>query len=492
MVKLLNLKELKNLRKKFKNTKIGLCHGAFDIVHLGHLEHFREAKKNVKKLVVSITTDKFIKKGPNQPYNNENKRINFLKFIKEIDYLYLDNNLTAENVISNLKPDIYFKGKDYLQPDLSQNLKKEVNILKVNKGKLIFTKSELMSSTKILNNKLSIFSENSQKYLNNLSKKNSFNQILRAFENLENNEINIIGEPIIDSYVYCDIKGVTSKDPALSAVESFEERIGGGVISIAKIASNFVKKVNLYTYGDEKILKKEFKYFKNIKYFNFNKKKTIQEKKRFISSNRYEKLIQISNFVNNDFTKIENKKIIDKIKSLKNLIICDYGIGLFKTDLVKNINKLKSDKFINVQTNSLNYGLNLYSKYKKCLFMCLDKKEWNLADSIKGEINLKSFDQKKKNFKLKAITMGKDGSYFFSKNKKKIFSPVIIKKTVDTTGCGDAYFMMAILMIMSKLKDDLVPFVSNTYAGIHGQYIGNKKITNKIEFMKYLKSILNY
>ena len=124
--------------------------------------------------------------------------------------------------------------------------------------------------------------------------------------------------------------------------------------------------------------------------------------------------------------------------------------------------------------------------------MCLDKKEWNLADSIKGEINLKSFDQKKKNFKLKAITMGKDGSYFFSKNKKKIFSPVIIKKTVDTTGCGDAYFMMAILMIMSKLKDDLVPFVSNTYAGIHGQYIGNKKITNKIEFMKYLKSILNY
>jgi len=37
--------ELEKLRIKFKNKKIGLCHGVFDIVHLGHIKHFEQAKK---------------------------------------------------------------------------------------------------------------------------------------------------------------------------------------------------------------------------------------------------------------------------------------------------------------------------------------------------------------------------------------------------------------------------------------------------------------
>ena len=70
--------ELEKLRIKFKNKKIGLCHGVFDIVHLGHIKHFEQAKKKVDILLVSVTADKFVKKGFSQPYNNENKRVLFL------------------------------------------------------------------------------------------------------------------------------------------------------------------------------------------------------------------------------------------------------------------------------------------------------------------------------------------------------------------------------------------------------------------------------
>ena len=31
--------------KKIKNSKIGLCHGCFDLVHPGHLMHFQDARK---------------------------------------------------------------------------------------------------------------------------------------------------------------------------------------------------------------------------------------------------------------------------------------------------------------------------------------------------------------------------------------------------------------------------------------------------------------
>ena len=54
---------LKNI-KKFKKKKIVLCHGAFDIVHIGHINHFKEAKKFGDILIVSLTDDSYIKKGP--------------------------------------------------------------------------------------------------------------------------------------------------------------------------------------------------------------------------------------------------------------------------------------------------------------------------------------------------------------------------------------------------------------------------------------------
>ena len=89
MARAISFSELKNLKKNFSQKKIGLSHGAFDILHLGHLKHFEIAKKNVDILVVSLTGDKYIKKGPNNPYNNQNNRASFLKHIKNIDFIYI-------------------------------------------------------------------------------------------------------------------------------------------------------------------------------------------------------------------------------------------------------------------------------------------------------------------------------------------------------------------------------------------------------------------
>ena len=36
--------ELKKIRLKYKNKKIGLCHGGFDIFHIGHLNHQKKQK----------------------------------------------------------------------------------------------------------------------------------------------------------------------------------------------------------------------------------------------------------------------------------------------------------------------------------------------------------------------------------------------------------------------------------------------------------------
>jgi len=115
------------MRKKNKLI-IGLCHGVFDLVHIGHIKHFSEAKKNCNHLIVSITSDEFVKKskGPNKPIFNENERAKILKSLKIVDEVIISDCETAIDSIKKVKPNFYFKGKDY-KKSLDKNLNLERN-----------------------------------------------------------------------------------------------------------------------------------------------------------------------------------------------------------------------------------------------------------------------------------------------------------------------------------------------------------------------------
>ena len=107
--KIVTLNHLKNIRKKCieNNKKIVLVHGVFDVIHLGHIEHFKEAKKNGEILVVSLTLDKFVNKGFNKPYFKIDQRTKFLSHINLIDYITISQSESSVEVIKNLRPDFY-------------------------------------------------------------------------------------------------------------------------------------------------------------------------------------------------------------------------------------------------------------------------------------------------------------------------------------------------------------------------------------------------
>ncbi len=485
-----NKKDLINLRKKFKKKKIGLCHGVFDILHFGHLEHFTEAKKNCEILLVSLTSDEFVKKGPNQPYNSDVKRAAIIQSLEICDYVYINNSPIANDVIRDLKPNIYFKGQDYLKKDFTNNLAKEIKELRKNKGKFFITKTKLMSSSHILNKNFSGWSKEQIKTLKTIKKTTSFEEIKKIFENISNQEITIIGEPIIDKYTYCEVSGKATKDPTLSLIKKETFDYSGGVISIAQILSKFYKKINLITFGDKKILNKLLKKFNNINVTSVIHYE-IQEKERLINEGRIQKLVQIANYKNLEFNKNIANKIVKKIKSFnsKNVIIADFGIGLFTRQIIKNLEKINKNFFVNVQTNSLNLGSNLFTKYKKYKYLSLDLKEWQLG------LQLQNPDTKlieKKIIKIrgsKSITLGQDGSIYLN-GKKKFYSPVFDTKVVDTTGCGDAYFAITSMLISQKdINKNLIPFLGNIYAGMHSQYLGNSKITDSVSYLKYINSL---
>lgn len=104
------VKELKR-----RNKKIVTTNGVFDILHLGHIYSFLNAKKYGDVLIIALNTDRSVKKikGNLRPINNQNNRALLLASLAMVDYVFLFNEKTPEKVLAELKPNFHVKGSEY-------------------------------------------------------------------------------------------------------------------------------------------------------------------------------------------------------------------------------------------------------------------------------------------------------------------------------------------------------------------------------------------
>lgn len=156
---------------KHSNKKIVLCHGVFDLFHVGHLNHINEAKKYGDVLIISLTSDRYVNKGPGRPFFNLEKRMRVMAAIANIDYVISSDSPDAVSIINKIKPDIYFKGPDYksVKDDFTGFIKKEINAVKKNKGKIIYSTGDVYSSS-VLINKISDFTNDQRKIIDHVNK----------------------------------------------------------------------------------------------------------------------------------------------------------------------------------------------------------------------------------------------------------------------------------------------------------------------------------
>ena len=218
--KVFTLDELSKKSKKYRDSgkKVVLCHGAFDLIHTGHIRYLKSARAEGDVLFVTVTADKFVNKGPGRPTFSINNRLKFLQEIQCIDYLYNSNDATAEKIIKNLKPNFYCKGNDYSkkQTAYDKNLKKELNALKIIKGNFKIIKEASFSSSQFINeNSLQNFNEDCKTYINSIRKKLNLSQLTQDLDLIKKKKVLIIGETMIDKYITTQSIGKSGKEPML-------------------------------------------------------------------------------------------------------------------------------------------------------------------------------------------------------------------------------------------------------------------------------------
>ena len=110
---------LKNEQKAGK--RIVFTNGCFDIIHPGHIFILEQAKSKGDILVVGLNSDQSIKgfKSDLRPICTQDDRAYVLAGLASVDYIFIFNEATPENVIMEISPDVLVKGKDYKIDDIA-------------------------------------------------------------------------------------------------------------------------------------------------------------------------------------------------------------------------------------------------------------------------------------------------------------------------------------------------------------------------------------
>ena len=123
--------------------KTVLANGVFDVFHYGHLAYLQEARKYGDVLVVAVTMDEYVNKGPGRPAFSLKERMAIVEALAIVDQVIPSKS--GPEAVKAVKPDVYVKGKEY------ENRLPEKALVEFYGGRVVFTDTPTYSSTAILN-----------------------------------------------------------------------------------------------------------------------------------------------------------------------------------------------------------------------------------------------------------------------------------------------------------------------------------------------------
>ncbi len=140
-------------KSRTNGSRVVMCHGVFDPIHPGHILHLQSARQFGDVLVVTVTADRYVNKGPWRPIFNEGLRARTIASIEVVDHVVVNDSPTAVDTITTLRPDVYVKGADYedASKDLTGRISDEASAVQEVGGRIEFTHDEAFSATSIVN-----------------------------------------------------------------------------------------------------------------------------------------------------------------------------------------------------------------------------------------------------------------------------------------------------------------------------------------------------
>ena len=478
------------------------CHGVFDLLHPGHIQHFEAAKREGDILIVTVTPDEYVGRGPGRPVFNQRLRAESVAALECVDYVAINEWPTAVETIKKLKTDVYAKGSDYAnrEDDLTGQICKEEEAIKSIGGRLHFTDEITFSSTKLLNLHFDVYPEQVQKFLEGFRRNYSAEDIIKRLNNLKKMKVLVIGDTIIDQYHYCETLGKSPKDNIIAAKYLDEETFAGGALAAANHIAGFCEDVHLVTCLGRQNSYEEFilTHLKsNIKpKFFYREDAPTVVKRRFVEPDFLSKMFEICYLDDGELPEPLNEEVSNYLWTNASdyhlVLVADFGHGFIGQKIVEVLGERSKFLAVNTQTNSANVGFNLITKYPRADYICIDELEVRLACHDKfGKLeDLVVKIAKELRCNRLAITQGNQGSLVYTAEDGFFKIPALSEQVVDRVGAGDAFLCITSLCVADSNPMEMVGFIGNAVGALKVRIVCNRASVEPLPLFKFIAALL--
>ena len=499
---------IENLSSKVKTAKkqgkkIVHCHGVFDLLHIGHIRHFNEAKSHGDILVVTVTPDEYVNKGPNRPAFTTELRLEALAALESIDFVAKNEWPTAVKTIKQIKPDIYFKGPDYKHHngDITGMIEEECRAIESVGGKIMYSTDITFSSSSILNRYTDLYSEEQKSFISSIRKAVSPADVKTVVESLTDLKVLVIGETIIDQYIFCEALGKSGKEPVLVLRDLNTEEYLGGAAAVTNHLADFCSSITLISALGELGEYEDFikaNLAKNIRFEFINKSNSPTiVKKRFVEHVTNNKTLGVYSINDETLSGTDEKQLISiilkEIKKYDLVIVTDYGHGLISEKVAEEIVKHSPYTALNAQINAANSSYHTMDKYEKVECVIINESELRHEFRNRdGDLDdlMKTLAQNLRAINV-VVTRGNQGAKLYHRGKDEFMTcPAFASKVVDKIGAGDAMLALLSTSLRSGCDEKISLLVGSLAAAQSVETIGNSKSVSKNTVLKTLRHVL--
>jgi rfaE bifunctional protein nucleotidyltransferase chain/domain len=479
------------------------AHGTFDLLHIGHVRHLEAARTLGDVLVVTMTADQFVNKGPGRPVFSEVLRAEMLANLQCVDWVAINPEPDAVNAITTIRPAIYVKGQDYEKPDtdVTGRIVAERNAVEAHGGRIHFTQEVMYSSTELLNRHFNVFEPAVARHLNGLRAEGGLAESLALIERIRDYHVVLVGDAIIDEYQYALPMGKPPKESVIAGRYQDREIFAGGVFAAANHVASFCKKVDVITClgaidSHEDLVRATLR--PNVELHTLRRPGAPTTlKRRFVDPTSMRKLFEL--YVMDDSPlpaemQAELDQRISELAPAADVVIAtDFGHGLIGSSAVQTLAEFARFLAVNTQSNSANMGYNLITRYPKADYICIDAPEARLGISDRtspiGEVARRIVEEHVECSNI-IITHGRNGCVTHRLGGDTHTIPAFARNVVDTVGAGDAFLSVTAPLVAAGGRMDRVGFIGNVVGALKVEIVGHRKPVEKAALIKGVTALL--
>jgi len=489
--KIVTLDELPRIRERFRERRIVQCHGAFDLVHPGHLVHFEEARALGDLLVVTVTGDRHITKKRSVTFT-EAQRARQVAALEIVDYVAVIQEPTALSAIGALRPDVYVKGPEYadLTLDKSRSIYHEMRVLEQYGGRMHFTSGETFSSTKLSHFLLAApdaaqrdpLLQNDRIRFRDVSPLGfSLEQLKQFLARTAPLRVCVVGETIVDEWIDVELTNLSTQSRCVAGLETARVRQVGGVGIIARHLANFVADVHCFSNGAAADGPD------NVRHVPVADGELVET--RFVDAETGRPVFKtrkttLAYVVCDRLPRFDDYDLV---------LVADFGHGLLDATAVNRRIAERSRGVVGVmaQVNSSNYGYNLPVKYVGADYYALNRTEAELC-LHERHLDLGALvtcAARRLACGSVAVTDG-DRGVMVQHAGERFALPSLSTSVVDTIGCGDAFFALSSAALCAGLPARIVALAGSIGAAAMTQRRCNAGAVTESEFMTIGKIVI--